>query len=81
MPIAISDYYSLPPYFLVSIAFENSFLVVSGKMDNATLLNTIYQFNPANDGWILREEKVSTPRAYFAGVLMEARSLNCFQTD
>lgn len=43
-----------------SVQFGRTFLMIGGADNNA--LDLIYEFDPRNDGWILRDEKIDPER-------------------
>ncbi len=61
-----------------SIPFEDSFLVVGGSDDGGVdFTDNIYKYNPAEEDWELREEKLSSPKYHFAYVFADREDILC----
>jgi hypothetical protein len=73
--------YDLPaPFFLnagASVQFENTFIAVGGESSTSES-NRLYQFDPYNgEGWIERDEKLSTPRKALSSFLVSNDYISC----
>ncbi len=56
-------------YASSSVQYDNTFLLVGGRNYSYQYLDTIYQYNQTSETWILRPERLSTPKGFMAAVL------------
>ncbi len=61
--------------YMTSVQYEDTFLLVGGR--TPAYLDTIYQYNPALETWILREERTSIPKAYMGAALGGPPAADC----
>ncbi len=66
-----------------SIQYEDTFLLVGGENFDLSIGNfdTIYQYNQTSETWILREERLSTPKGFVGAILAGPPTANCSAID
>ncbi len=47
-----------------SVQYKDTFLLVGGWRSNTQFTDAIYQYDQTSETWILREERLSTPKGY-----------------
>ena len=61
-----------------SVQFGDTFLVVGGKDANDEILDSIFEYDPENEEWIEREEKLTVARRDLAAVLVDDTVAFCY---
>ncbi len=69
----------LPDAFddMASVQYEDTFLVIGGFDGSSTRLDTIYQYDPNSESWVLRPERLASPRGAMGAVLTGPPLANC----
>ncbi len=62
--------------YMSSVQYEDTFLLVGG-FNGEEWIDTIYQYNQTSQTWILREERLSAPKARGAAVLAGPPAADC----
>ncbi len=65
-----------PIFYMSSVQYEDTFLLVGGR-NVSQYLDTIYQYDQTSETWILREERLSTPKGYMGAVLAGPPAAEC----
>ena len=65
-------------YHAASVQYKNTFLVVGGMNGNDRVTDTIFEFDPENDTWIIRTERMALGRSAFAAFIVPPEHVNCF---
>ncbi len=65
-----------PIGYMSSVQYEDTFILVGGY-DDIDWLDTIYQYDRNLETWILRPERLSTPKEQLAAVLAGSPAADC----
>ncbi len=66
-----------PVYGMSYVQYEDSFLLVGGRTAHQEFLDTVYQYSQTPETWILRPEKISSPRELFGAVVAGPPVADC----
>ena len=66
-----------PLYYVSSVQYEDTFLLVGGYGDISGTLDTIYQYDQTSETWILRPERLSTGKRFMGVVLAGPPAADC----
>lgn len=55
------------------VTYMDTFLVVGGQFGDETYLDTVYQYDSVNDGWILLPERLETARRAHVALLVDSQ--------
>ncbi len=62
--------------YMSSVQYEDTFLLVGGRNVDQ-YLDTIYQYDQTSETWILREERLSSPKGFMGVVLAGPPAAEC----
>ena len=76
--IGKQKYFFLPANYLPKpigeaaiVPYNETFLLVGGYNSNDGYIQDIYQYDAANDEWIVLEAKLKTPRSHHVALLVQ----------
>ncbi len=65
-----------PIAYMSSVQYEDTFLLVGGEI-SGPYPDAIYQYNQTLETWIIREERLSTPKGFLGAVLAGPPAAEC----